>query len=182
MRFFFYKNIPTLTPNFGNQDLLWELFESLDGKNLFSSGFVGHIRTPSNRVSILDDLKDTSYKHQTSITYSVFAYLKRKNNSKSIRQFDNNFITVMNKWIHESKYFVDATLKNIEGIDPCVYGKYKKELFQIKKFLLNIQKSHYKIRENYKTNNNININKIMRNYYKCKKIFDKVMMHIIKNI
>ena len=177
---FMYENFPTLTPTFGNQDLLWELIEILEGKTLVTDGYIGHIKSLTGRVSIVDDLKDSSYKHQSSITYSVFKYLIEKNNSASgLFSFHTNFVELMNKWLSESKYYSDQIIKTLDDKNHW-YADESKFISTaiVKKLCLDFVSNYEKIKANF-SHSTKNIDILMFDYYQNKKIFDKLLKKIV---
>lgn len=177
---FMYENFPTLTPTFGNQDLLWELIEILEGKILVTDGYVGHIKSLTGRVSIVDDLKDSSYKHQTSITYSVFKYLIEKNNDAGgLFSFHTNFVELMNKWLSESKYYSDQIIKILDN-KSYWYADESKFISTtiVKKLCLDFVNNYEKIRANF-SHSTKNMDALMSDYYQNKKVFDKLLKKIV---
>lgn len=177
---FMYENLPTLTPTFGNQDLLWELIEILEGKTLVTDGYIAHIKSPTGRVSIIDDLKDSSYKHQSSITYSAYKYLIEKNNEAGrLFSFHTNFIELMNKWLSESKHYSDQIIKILNDKNHWYTDESKFiSTTIVKKLCLDFVSNYEKIKDNFSYSVN-NIDVLMSDYYQNKKIFDKLLKKIV---
>lgn len=177
---FLYKNIPTLTPAFGNQDLLWELIELIDGKILISDGYIGHIKSTSDRPSVLSDLKDTSYKHQTSLTYSAYQYLvNTQQNNEKLRSFQSNFTDLMSKWLAESRSYTKQILVLLNNQDNWYSNETKfKSTTTIKKICQDFLKNYSAIKNNYSFTNR-DVSDIMVSYFKNKKVFDDLLKNIL---
>ncbi|WKZ26459.1 MAG: hypothetical protein QY304_03670 [Candidatus Paceibacterota bacterium] len=177
---FLYNNVPTLTPLFGNQDLLWELFEALDGKTIFTDGCIGHVKSESNRSSILEDLKDSSYKHQTSVTYAVFSHLVSKNRDGSLHDFEKNFVHLMNKWLEEARDYTKDILRILNHEDGLWFRsvQYRNVLNNLKVILNEFEKSYEEIKSNF-SYSNIDADRIVTDYFQKKGIFDKLLKQII---
>lgn len=177
---FIYENLPTLTPLFGNQDLLWELIETLEGKKLLTDGYIGHIKSLSGRVSIVDDLKDSSYKHPTSITYSVYKYLAEKNpNERGIIGFERNFNTPMNIWLRESKHYSNEIINNLNDKRNWYSDENKFVSTQkIKSICLKFINNYRKIKKNFSYSNK-DVTELMSKYYKDKGTFDRLLSRIV---
>jgi len=176
---FIYKNFPTLTPNFGNQDLLWELIEIIDGKMLLTDGYIGHIKSQTQRVSIVNDLKDSSYKHQTAITYSVFKYLIAKNNNNyKLLNFQKDFIDLMDKWLYEANHYSNQIIHLLNNKNAWYADEFNfSSTILVKKICSDFINSYEEIKSNFSQSTE-NINLMMSNYYKDKKIFDKLIKQI----
>jgi hypothetical protein len=172
---FLYENLPTLTPTFGNQDLLWEMFEILDGKTLVTNGYIGHLKSSGDRPSIVNDLMDSSYKHQTSLTYSTFKYLSEKSGGQTnIINFQKNFIDSMDKWLKESRWYSTELIKLIDETDLSTNRFKQKSAKAIRKICSTFLASYDKIEANYSCMTG-NIEPYLENYYKQKDAFDKFM-------
>ena len=89
---------PLLTPWFGNQDLLSQLFESVGGRPVRTEGFVGHVKVTESRVGLVDDLVLGSRKHQTSLTYAVASHLQHE----GARAADFPFLDQMTSALREA--------------------------------------------------------------------------------
>lgn len=178
---FLYKNIPTLTPAFGNQDLLWELIELTDGKTLISDGYVGHIKSTNDRPSILSDLKDTSYKHQTSLTYSVYQYLVNTHqDKKSLIGFQTNFTNLMSKWLEEAKRYTEQIIVLLDSQDNWYSNETKyNSTTLIRAICRDFLKNYNNIKSNYSFDGK-EVSGIMSTYFKNKKVFDNLLRNIIK--
>lgn len=173
---FLYKNIPTLVPMFGNQDLLWEMFELLDGKKLIANDSIGHIKYETNRMSIINDLIDTSYKHQTSFTFSVFKYLKETNpRNETLLNFESAFIIPMAKWKNEANHYSHKVIQMLEKKDMWLYDdKYRKSLESVRRIIYEFIDNFENISSNYDYSK-VNISTLISDYYTNKRIFDKLL-------
>lgn len=173
---FLYENLPILTPHFGNQDLLRQLFEIIDGKKLCADGYIGHRKSSTERPSIIDDLKKVSYRHQTHITYSIFDYLKKNETClDELKDFQEYYINIMNKWLQES---LDYTKKIVmilkEESNWYTHESYRSTAI-VKEICSNFLDSYSSISENFLSNDTPSTEFIINDYIKKKKIFDSLM-------
>ena len=121
---FWSNEFPALTPLYGNQDLLYLLFESfLFGKYLVFDTYMGHIKVSNTRVDLISDLMNSSYKHQTGLTFDTFNYFKMnfqdRLNEESLHgkwkeyvlnRFSDTFINFMTQSLNETEHNIKETL------------------------------------------------------------------------
>lgn len=145
-----YSYQPGLTPLFGNQDLLWELFEFHRGKGLVVDGYIGHVKVHSNRKPILEDLTDESYKHQTKLTYAVSAALTAQHPNQATDAFNRQFIAQSDQWLREIDHFVEGILTSLQHNDQWFRkDKYRSNITALQSFLDLYQSKRDAVRLNY---------------------------------
>lgn len=168
-----YENFPEMTPLFGNQDLLWEIFEILAGKKIKTDGYIGHIKTPSNRKSIIEDLEDTSYKHQLRKTIAVFRYLEK--NGKGLYCFRQSFLNPMLQWLSDSYYYSKTILNMMSDETNWFVKKSDKLKYKTMKMICSQFLSRYdNIKSNYFYEDK-HVHKLISDYYHKNDIFMKLI-------
>lgn len=187
------NELPAMTPLFGNQDLLYILIESfVYGKYLVFDSYLGHVKTSSSRVDLINDLMNSSYKHQTYLTFGViknfFDSIENEHNSLIkkwkhflIEKLTQTFANFMTDSINDVEKNISEIFELIEGLQKDNHwissGNYFEAINLIKdyfqKFLTNISS----IRNNFQFNQDKDeiVQELVNNYFHQNELFQKML-------